>query len=97
MKTKTIHRVAGLLEQAAQTHHAVFWFVDGQDDDWATWYADWLVNHSPLAEILGAMIVRSRLTALLVEQDRLFEAQAQAQDWSDFYARAIVEEFGPPA
>ncbi|HEY3060611.1 MAG TPA: hypothetical protein VGL99_16760 [Chloroflexota bacterium] len=26
---------------------------DGDDPDWATWYSDWLVNRSPLPQLLG--------------------------------------------
>ena len=47
-------RVSGLLHEAGETHHQVFRITDGVDDDWATWYSDWLVNHSELPELLGA-------------------------------------------
>jgi hypothetical protein len=40
-------QVSELLHEAAETHHRVFRIVDGADDDWATWYADWLVSTCP--------------------------------------------------
>ena len=43
-------QVSDLLHEAAETHHRVFRIVDGADDDWATWYADWLVNLSDLCQ-----------------------------------------------
>jgi len=35
----TISRVAELLREAAETHHVVYRIVDGDDPDWASWYA----------------------------------------------------------
>ena len=45
------------LHEAGETHHRVFRIVDGADDDWASWYADWLVNLSELAAMLGVTSV----------------------------------------
>ena len=48
-----IERIAGLLHEAGETHHQVFRITDGTDDDWASWYSDWLVNLSELSDLLG--------------------------------------------
>ncbi len=32
-------RLAALLHEAAETHHRVYRIVDGEDPDWASWYA----------------------------------------------------------
>jgi hypothetical protein len=56
-------RVSDLLHEAAETHHRVFRISDGADDDWASWYAQWLVTLSELPELLGAKVVRSTLVA----------------------------------
>ena len=45
--------------EAAETHHRVYRIVDGADPDWASWYADWLVNLSELTELLGTRPVRA--------------------------------------
>jgi len=34
-------RIAELLHEAAETHHTVHRITDGDDPDWASWYADW--------------------------------------------------------
>ncbi|HEX9466967.1 MAG TPA: hypothetical protein VGA11_01025 [Acidimicrobiia bacterium] len=47
---ESIERIAGLLHEAAELHHQVYRIVDGNDDDWASWYADWLINLSELLE-----------------------------------------------
>ena len=52
-------KVAELLHEAAETHHQVFRITDGADEDWASWYAQWLVTLSELPEVLGGTVVRS--------------------------------------
>jgi alpha-galactosidase len=92
----TVEEVAEVLHTAAETHHVVFAITDGADDDWATWYADWLVNRSRLPDLLGGIPVRSELTYHLVRLDKEYTgAQPQPSDrWEDHYARALIEEFG---
>lgn len=86
-------RVAGLLKEAAETHHIVYRIVDGDDPDWASWYADGLVRLSELPEILKTTPVRSELTYLLVKLDRDFLQTTPAESWQRFYARRLIEPF----
>ena len=44
--------------------------VDGADDDWASWYGDWLVRLSELPQLLEKPAVRSELVYLLVRLDK---------------------------
>ena len=67
---ENVKEVAALLHQAAETHHQVFAITDGDDPDWATWYADWLVNLSRFSEFLGTKPPRSAVTHQLVSLDR---------------------------
>ena len=86
--------VAELLHTAGETHHVVYADVDGADDDWATWYSDWLVNHSSLPELLGAAPARSQLTYQLVSLDREFATEQPGERWEDFYAVRLIERLG---
>lgn len=86
-----IGRVAAVLRDAAETHHAVYRSVDGADDDWATWYSDWLVNLSPLGGLLGATPVRSALTVVLVQAAAEADADPGGEPWDHRYARMIVD------
>lgn len=86
--------VAALLHEAAETHHVVYRIVDGDDPDWASWYADWLLDLSELPELLGARPVRSRLVHALVELDRRFAADRPEETWEAWYAARLVEQFG---
>src|SRR3974377_724135 len=64
--TKAPEQISGLLHEAGETHHRVFRIVDGADDDWASWYAQWLIDLSELPDLLGTKPVRSALGYLLV-------------------------------
>jgi hypothetical protein len=51
--TGTLEKISGLLHAAGETHHQVFRIVDGADDDWASWYPQWLIDLSDLPDLLG--------------------------------------------
>jgi hypothetical protein len=86
-------KIAALLHEAAETHHIVYRIVDGDDPDWASWYADWLLDLSELRELLGAKPVRSHLVHALVELDRDFTAGGSTGSWEDAYAASLIERF----
>jgi hypothetical protein len=81
--------LAELLHEAAETHHVVYRITDGDDPDWASWYADWLLNLSELPELLGLKAVRSHLVHALVELDRDYTEAAPDERWEDWYAERL--------
>jgi len=87
-------RIAELLHEAAETHHVVYRITDGDDPDWASWYADWLLDLSELPRLLGARPVRSHLVHALVQLDREHSAGAPAGRWEDWYAARLAERLG---
>jgi len=91
-----VTKVAELLHEAAETHHRVYRIVDGDDDDWATWYGDWLVRLSELPRLLDRQPVRSELVYLLVGLDKEYVQRTPAETWESYYARRIVEHFSKP-
>jgi hypothetical protein len=84
-------RVAELLHEAAETHHVVYRITDGEDPDWASWYADWLLDLSELSDVLGVRPVRSHLVHALVELDRRYAADSPAESWERWYAARLHE------
>ena len=84
-------RIADLLTEAAETHHRVYRITDGADDDWATWYARWLVELSELPDLLGRRPARSELTYLLVLLDKEI-ATTPGEPWPRYYARRLLEQ-----
>jgi hypothetical protein len=85
--------IAELLHQAAETHHRVFRITDGEDPDWASWYATWLIDLSELPEVLGRAPVRSELVYLLVLLDKEVADRQPAEPWEQYYARRLAEYF----
>lgn len=94
--TATTEQISHLLHEAGETHHRVFQIVDGADDDWATWYADWLVNLSELPSLLGAKPVRSELTYLLVSLDKEYTSES-GEPWEAYYAHRLLKYFSHSA
>jgi hypothetical protein len=92
--TDTSDQASRLLHEVSETHHRVFRIVDGADDDWASWYADWLVNLSELPTLLDTKPVRSELTYLLVGLDKEYTASNSDQPWEAYYAQRILGHFG---
>lgn len=90
----TTARIAELLHEAAETHHVVYRITDGDDPDWASWYADWLLDLSELSELLGARPIRSHLVHALVDLDRQYTAEEPDERWEDWYASRLVDTLG---
>ena len=88
-------QVRKLLHEAAETHHIVYRIVDGDDPDWASWYADWLITLSELPNLLGVKPVRSQLVYALVGLDREYTASSPPEPWEAFYALRLLERFNP--
>lgn len=84
-------KVANLLHEAGETHHLVYRIVDGDDPDWASWYADWLLHLSELPQLLGSAPVRSHLIHALVQLDRDYVSESPGEAWETFYAARLGE------
>jgi hypothetical protein len=90
-------QVSKLLHEAGETHHQVFRIVDGADQDWASWYSDWLISLSELPTLLDVRPVRSELVYLLVSLDKQYTADHPGEPWESYYARRILDHFRPSA
>ncbi len=85
--------IAELLHQVGEVHHMVFADTDGNDDDWATFYSEWLLTHSDLPRLLGRRPIRSHLTRSLVELDQQYTAAAPSEPWPAWYAARLMAEY----
>ena len=96
METYTsLREISNLLHEVAETHHRVFRIVDGADDDWASWYADWLINLSELPTLLKVKPVRSELVYMLVGIDKQYTADSSDEPWEAYYASRLLDYFRP--
>jgi hypothetical protein len=91
--TDELEQISSLLRETSEIHHRVFRIVDGADDDWASWYAQWLIDLSELPDLLGAKPVRSELIYLLVSLDKQYTSEAPGEPWETYYARQILRHF----
>ncbi len=89
----TSEQISALLHETGETHHRVFRIVDGANDDWASWYAQWLIDLSEPPDLLGVGPVRSELIYLLVSLDKHYTAEAPGEPWELYYARQILRHF----
>jgi hypothetical protein len=94
--SESIGRIAELLHEAAETHHVVYRITDGDDPDWASWYAGWLLDLSELPSVLGERPVRSHLVHALVELDRAYAAEGAGGRWEDWYAARLADRRASP-
>jgi len=91
----TERQISDLLQEVSETHHPGFPDRGWGDDDWASWYADWLINLSELPTLLGAKPVRSELVYLLVALDKDYTSGKQDQSWPAFYTPKVLSHFRP--
>jgi hypothetical protein len=91
--TGSAEQIADLLHEASETHHVVYRIVDGDDPDWASWYADWLLDHSELPDLLATRPVRSELVYTLVRLDKEYTEAHPRERWEDVYARELLATF----
>jgi len=91
----TLEQVGSLLLEAGEIHHRVYRIVEGADDDWASFYAWWLIELSELPALLGTKPVRSELVYMLVSLDKQYTAEDPDESWERFYARQLVDHFRP--
>ncbi len=89
----SVEEVSAVLQRAGETHHVVYAIVDGDHDDWASWYADWLIELSELPSLLGTKPVRSELVYMLVKLAKEFAAEQPDMSWRDYYARGLLDHF----
>jgi hypothetical protein len=86
-------KIAELLHQVGEIHHLVFSDTDGNDEDWATFYSDWLLAHSDLPHLLARRPVRSHLTRDLVELDEAYTAAGPTDPWPAWYAQRLIAKY----
>lgn len=87
-------KIAQLLHQVGETHHIVFADTDGNDEDWATFYSEWLLAHSELPHMLARRPIRSHLTRDLVELDEQYSASSPSEPWPSWYAARLIAKYG---
>ena len=87
--TITEAELARLLRETAKRHHTAFAASDGNDPEWALWYATDL--QARLWDRAGRLPTRGELCYLLVGAERAHRASGSDEKWPVAYARFILE------
>ena len=88
-----IEKLAALFKETGNAHHEAFAATDGEDPDWAIWYADYI--QARVSDLLDTQLTRSQLIYCLMFVE--FERAARSPDaeWTAYYADHLVEWRGP--
>ncbi|MGB5704763.1 MAG: glutathione S-transferase N-terminal domain-containing protein [Polyangiales bacterium] len=87
-----LEQLTRLFRETGEAHHQAFLDTDGDDPEWALWYAEHL--HERLAPFLAAPITRSRLVFCLIGADDEHRATESELPWAEYYARRFLECLG---
>ena len=79
-----------LFLQAGHAHHQAFLDTDGDDPEWALWYANYLKESLP--RLLGVEMNQGRMVYELVRMAD--EAGASDKHWSELYAEDLIRKYG---
>jgi len=84
----TLDQWTELLGQVGPAHHRAFSATDGEDADWPTWYAAWLLERLPEQ---ARKVDETRLAGLLATAAEKHKSSGSVEAWPGFYARFITE------
>lgn len=85
----TVDELAALLKEAGHAHHEAFASTEGDDPEWATWYADYL--QQKLSAFFGREISQAEIAQALTTLDERYRAHKVDTGWPAYYAQALVE------
>ena len=94
MPNDNAEAIAELLHQAGEIHHVYYSDTDGNDDDWASFYSEWLLRRSRLPQLLARTPVRSGLTRDLVVSDEDYLTANPSEPWPLWYAKRLIAKYG---
>ena len=81
-----------LLHQAGVDHLATHKETNGDDPDWAIWYAGYLLENG-IGTLLDAKLLKSDLIYLLVLVDKQQKSEAPGVHWEKYYADFFVSRY----
>ncbi len=90
MGSENLQPLADLFQETGTAHHQAFIATDGVDPEWASWYAQYLVEKLP--SLLNATLPESEIAILLETASEKHAAQDPDADWKVFYAKFFMEQ-----
>ncbi|AKS46709.1 Glutaredoxin [Octadecabacter temperatus] len=93
MNDAMIDQLANLFRFTAKNHHEAFIETDGEDADWAIWYAEKM--HNRIVGQFEFTVSKAELVDCLLKADLEHRARASDKDWPEFYAQMLLEHLAP--
>lgn len=87
-----IDGLTALFEETGQAHHQAFLSTDGEDPEWAQWYADYA--HDRIEALLDIAIGETELAALLEDIEEQRGRDDPDSGWPRYYAEFFAERYG---
>lgn len=84
--------LAKWLARTGRAHHEAFTDALGYDPEWASWYADYLIEHAPWEELCLECPEPSHLSYLLTDAGR---ENYGLGAWEEAYASYLVNRLSP--
>lgn len=83
--------LTALFDETEKAHHPEFLDANGEDPEWAEWYARH--TREKIEALLGIAIPESDLAVLLADVEER-RGREGGPPWAAYYARFFVERFG---
>lgn len=90
---ETIKKLSELLHEVAELHHQVYKITDGDDPDWAIWYAHWLIHLSNFSKLFPTNPIESEVIYLFVKMDKEYTSSNKEVSWEIYYAEKLLEHY----
>ncbi len=81
-------QLVSLLKRTGKEHHEAFADVDGEDPEWAKWYAERM--HAEFEGLVDMSVGVAGLADLLDRFSKMQEEEAPDDHWAEYYARKLL-------
>lgn len=87
-----ITKLTSLLNQTGEAHHKAFISTNGNDEHWAKWYAEYLINHH-IEQLLKVQISTQKLEQLIQKANKKLLSESKKSTWQKYYAQHLTNHF----
>jgi antibiotic biosynthesis monooxygenase (ABM) superfamily enzyme len=77
-----------MLKKTEEAHHEAFLEVNGEDPEWAAWYAEYM--HSEFEALVDQSISVEGIADLITRFDELHNEEEPEEDWPEYYATKLL-------
>jgi len=90
MKSKHTQEIAGLLRSTQKAHHQLFASAVPANDEWANWYAKYLLDKTNFLQLVERDWSKEDLSLALLALSESFEQAHSKNSWDIYYAERLI-------